>query len=73
MTQRQLGIYAGLRAQLVSDYLNPDDKPERRDLPAERIHAFEAVCGNTLITQWLAARAKLTVLEEMQATRAAAG
>jgi hypothetical protein len=72
MTQRQLGIYAGLRAQLVSDYLNPDDKPERRDLPAERIAMFESVAGNTLISQWLAARSRLTVLEEMQATRAAA-
>jgi hypothetical protein len=72
MTQRQLGIYAGLRAQLVSDYLNPDDKPERRDLPADCIAAFESVCGNRLVSQWLAARSQLTVLEEMQATRAAA-
>lgn len=72
MTQRQLAIYAGLRAQLVSDYLNADDKPERRDLPADRIAMFESVCGNTLVTQWLAARVKLTVLEELKATREAA-
>jgi hypothetical protein len=72
MTQQQLAAEAGLRAQLISDYLNPDDKPQRRDLPAERIAAFEAIVGNTLVTQWLAARAALTVLEEMQATRAAA-
>lgn len=72
MTQRQLAIYAGLRPQLISDYLNPDDAPERRDLPAERIAAFEAVCGNTLCSQWVAAQSKLTVLEELQAVRAAA-
>lgn len=72
MTQRQLAIYAGLRPQLISDYLNPDDAPERRCLPADRIAPFEAVCGNSLVSQWVAARAKLTILEELQATRAAA-
>lgn len=71
MTQRQLAIEAGLRPQLISDYLNPDDRADRRDLPADRIAAFESVCGNTLVTQWLAARAKLTVMEELQAARAA--
>jgi hypothetical protein len=34
--------------------------------------AFEAVVGNSLVTQWVAAQQALTVLEEMQATRAAA-
>lgn len=72
MTQRQLAIYAGLRPQLISDYLNADDAPQRRDLPAECIAAFETVCGNTLVSQWVAAQSKLTVLEEMQATRLAA-
>ncbi len=72
MTQRQLAIEAGLRPQLISDYLNPDDRGNRRDLPADRIAAFESICGNTMVTQWLAARARLTVLEEVQAGRAAA-
>jgi transcriptional regulator with XRE-family HTH domain len=72
MTQRQLACEAGLRPQLITDYLNADDRPSRRDLPAERIAAFEAICGNTLVTQWLAARGTLTTLEELQATRAAA-
>jgi len=72
MTQQQLAAEAGLRPQLISDYLNADDRPQRRDLPAERISCFEAICGNTVVTQWVAARAVLTVLEEMQATRAAA-
>lgn len=72
MTHAQLAAEVGLYPSHVSDYLNADDKPSRRSLPAEAIAAFEAVCGNTLISQWLAARARLTVLEEIQATRAAA-
>ena len=71
-TQRQLAAEAGLYAPHVSDYLNKDDKPTRRSLPAEAIGQFEAFTGNTIVSQWLAAQAKLTVLEEMQATRAAA-
>jgi hypothetical protein len=72
MPLRHLAIEAGLRHQFVSDYLNKDDKPFRRDLPAEHIAAFEGVAGNTLITQWVAARQALTVLEEMQASRSLA-
>jgi hypothetical protein len=67
-----LGREFGFTRQHVSDYLNTDDKPTRRDLPAERIADFEDVCGNSAISQWLAQRAKFTVLEELQAERAAA-
>ena len=56
----------------IGDYLNGDDKPKRRNLPAQAIADFEAVCGNTFITQWLASRHHFTLLEEMQAERAAA-
>lgn len=62
----------GFQRQHLSDYLNRDDKRTRRDLPAWRIAEFEAACGNAFITQWLAARQGLTVLDEMQAERAAA-
>lgn len=71
-THRQLAAEAGLYAPHVSDYLNADDKPTRRSLPAEHIPTFECFVGNTLVSQWLASKAKLTVLEELQATRAAA-
>jgi len=71
-TQRQLAAEAGLYAPHVSDYLNKDDAPKRRSLPAEGIPAFEAFVGNTVVSQWLASKAKLTVLEELQATKAAA-
>lgn len=71
MTKATLAAEAGLYAPHVSDFLNTDDKPSRRSLPAEHISAFEAICGNTLISQWLASRARLTVLEELQASKAA--
>lgn len=66
-----LGRDHGFTRQHVSDYLNDDDLPTRRSLPPERIHDFEDLCGNTAITQFLVARARLTVLEELQAERAA--
>lgn len=69
MTLRQLACEAELRPQLVSDYLHEDDAARRRNLPAADIARFESVAGNTLITQWLAARQALTVLEEMQASK----
>ena len=72
MTQLQLAAEAGLYAKHVSDYLADDDKPGRRSLPGDRVTAFEAVCGNTCITQFLARGGRLTVLEEVQADRMAA-
>ncbi len=68
MTNAQLAAEAELYPQHVSDYFAQDDSPKRRDLPAEAVARFEAVVGNTLISQWLASRSKLTVLEQMQAT-----
>jgi hypothetical protein len=72
MTKRQLAAEAGLLPQHVTDYLHPDDKPGRRDLPGDRVAAFEAVCGNTAVSQWHAHNSRLTVLEELQAERLAA-
>lgn len=72
MTRQQLASEAELYPQHVTDYLHEDDKPGRRDLPAEALPRFEAVVGNTLISQWLARHAKLTVLEEITATKAVA-
>jgi hypothetical protein len=72
MTLRQLAADGGFYPQHVGDWLNPDDKPKRRDLPGDCISRFEVVVGNTLVSQWLAFRSALTVLEEMQASRALA-
>ena len=62
--------YIGARVSHMSEYLSDDT--DRRDMPARFIKAFECWCGNTAISQWIAQGAKLTVLEEMQAMRAAA-
>lgn len=72
MTQLQLAGEAGLYAKHVSDYLHLDDGPNRRSLPAEKISAVQAACGNTAVTQFLARRDNLTVLEEVQANARAA-
>lgn len=72
MTKAQLSAEAGLTPQHVSDYLADDDLPSRRSLPGDRVCEFEATCGNTAISQWHASRAKLTVIEEMQAMKVAA-
>lgn len=72
MTLRQLAAEAELPPQHISDYLHADDKPTRRNLSPEGIARFEATVGNTIVTQWLASRAPLTILEELQASRAVA-
>ncbi len=69
MTRAQLAAEAELYPQHVTDYLHEDDKPSRRDLPASAIPRFEAVVGNTLLSQWLARHASLTVLEQITATQ----
>lgn len=71
MTYRQLAAECELIHQHVGDYFNADDKPGRRELPAEAVLAVEATLGNHAISQWHARRAGLTVLEELQASRRA--
>lgn len=70
MTSLTLAESTGFPANHRSDYLSDDE--DRRELPAKHIKAFEYVCGNTAISQWIAMNAKLTVLEEIQAGRLAA-
>lgn len=72
LTPSDLAREFGFVRQHVGDYLNADDKPSRRNLPPDQIALFEEVCGNTCVTQWLAARQKLTVLEQVQADQRAA-
>ena len=64
-----MAAHCGFYAQHVGDWVNPDDKPKRRSLPGDCIREFEAYVGNTLVSQWLARHAQLTVLEEITATR----
>ena len=72
MTREVLGQLAGLIPQHVGDYLNPDDKPGRRNLPADAVARYEQVVGNRLVSQWLAAQSSLPIDWQELATRAAA-
>ena len=67
LTFRQLAAECGLTYQHVGDYFNADDGKHRRDLPGDKVAAVEAFLGNTAISQWHAANAQLTVIEEAQA------
>lgn len=71
MTQRTLAERVGCYPSHVSDYLQADDKPARRDLPAERLNAWASTVGNWGVQQWLTRQAKLTIMEEVIAQRAA--
>ena len=71
LTRRTLAELTGLYTSHVSDYFSVNES--RRELPARHIAAVEKVLGNTVISQWVAQQSHLTVLEEMQADRAAVG
>lgn len=70
LTKRTLAEYTGCYPSHITDYFSVNDT--KRELPARHIAAVEHVLGNTVISQWIAQQSKLTVLEEMQATRHAA-
>ena len=69
MTKRTLAERAGLYPSHVSDYLSLEES--KRDLPADCISSFEAICGNRAITQWEMRQRGLTIMEEVIAKRAA--
>lgn len=69
MGRKTVAELAGLHTPHISEYLSDDET--RREMPAKYIAPFEEACGNTCISQWIAAGAKLTVLEEMQARKVA--
>lgn len=66
MTQRSLAERTECYPAHVSDYLNADDKPTRRSLPADKVPAFSAAVGNWGVQQWLNRRARLTIVEEIE-------
>lgn len=70
MTKRQLAEEASLYASHVNDYFSVSDN--KRELPARHIAMVERILGNTAISQYQASQARLTVMEELQAMRAAA-
>src|SRR5437899_2675991 len=62
LTKRLLASECGCYASHVSDYISED--VSKRELPAKHVAAFEVQCGNRVISQWLARRAELTILEQ---------
>lgn len=64
LTRAMLAELAGLYTSHTSDYFSLHEG--RRDLPARHVAAVERVLGNTVISQWLARQADLTVMEELQ-------
>ena len=70
LTRRTLAEECRLYTSHVSDYFSVHDN--RREMPARHVAAVERVLGNTVISQWLAHQAQLTVLEEAQLMRRAA-
>lgn len=71
MTRATLAELTGMYPQHLSDYLDESDVDrhgkERRDMPAKYIAAFEAVTGNTYVSQWLALRSVEAIIEERKA------
>lgn len=70
LSRRSLAERCGLYTSHVSDYFSVHTS--RRELPARHIAIVEHHLCNTVISQWLAQQAQLTLLEEMQAVRRAA-
>lgn len=56
--------YIGAQVSHMSSYLSDD--PDRRDMPAKFIKAFQYWCGNTAVSQYLARIADLSVTEEVK-------
>ena len=71
MTRALAAEAAGLYPSHVSDYLHPDDKPSRRDLPMDKVRDWCLVMGNWVVLQYITRDAQLNIMEEMIAQRAA--
>lgn len=65
ISQRTFCELTGCYASHVSDYFSVH--AHRRELPAQRAGLACQVLGNTVLIQYLAQEARVTLLEEMQA------
>jgi hypothetical protein len=70
ITQRTFCEITGCYPSHVSDYFSVH--ANRRELPAKLAGAACLALGNTVLIQYLAQEAQVTILEEMQAARRAA-
>ena len=71
MTQATAAERTGLYAPHLSEFLNKDDKPSRRDLPMDKVKNWCYVVGNWVVLQYITRDAQLNIMEEMIAQRAA--
>jgi hypothetical protein len=71
LTLSDIAIECDLTRQHVTDYFHNDDRAQRKNLPAEDVRKVETFLGNSAISQWHAEAAMFTVLEVLQARRAA--
>jgi hypothetical protein len=71
MTMRLLAEELGSYPSHVTDYLNADDAPARKSLPAQMVAAFDYAVGNTAVSQWLAMRSNLPVMVMLDERKAA--
>jgi hypothetical protein len=73
LTKQMLAAMADLHPSHVSDYFHPSATHAkgsgRRSLPADKIADVERVLGNRAISQYLAHRAGLTIMEEVIASK----
>lgn len=75
LTFQMLAVMADLQPQHVGEYFQRDPINSkgnaRRPLPAEKLHAVEAVLGNRILSQYLMHRGALTIMEAVLAARGA--
>ena len=71
MTLRLLAEELGSYPSHITDYVNGDDAPSRKSLPAEKLAAFDFAVGNTAVSQWLAMRSNLPVMVMLDERKAA--
>lgn len=71
MTKQVLSSLIEAYPSHVTDYLNGDDLPSRRDLPAKSLNSWASAVGNWGVQQWMAQQAELHFMEEMIQRRAA--
>lgn len=67
-TQNDLAATIGIHATQFSKILH-GAKGQHWNLDPERIEALETACGNRAMTQWLAARANLRVIQDSPEAR----
>lgn len=62
MGPRSLAEHCGIHPPHMTDFLSQEST--RREMPAKYIAPYESICGNTVVSQWIARGASLSIAEE---------